>query len=282
MLFDERQLANLGLDVSTLVDRLAQENVNVTGGQLRDGQTEYMVRTVGELERPEQLREVVIDAGRGAIVRLDDVAEVRRGFQEREIITRIDGRESVEVAIYKAGGTNTVKVSDSVREGLEDVRQQLNRLDPGLEVTVITDQARYIRRSVSEVLQTALLGGLLAVIVLYLFLRSWQATAIIAGAIPVSVVGNLLPDVPVGHLAQHHVPGRPHPRDRAVGRQRHRRSGIDPAPAGRRQDRDRGRGDRRRPGGDRHHGVDPDLDLRLSAHRLRRRGGRRSSSPIKP
>ncbi len=188
VLVDERRLGSLGIGVETLVARLDQENVNLTGGRLRDGQTEYLVRTVGELLRPEQLRELVIDAGRGAIVRLGDVAEVRRGFREREIITRIDGRESVEIAIFKAGGTNTVKVSDAVREELETVRGQLAKIDPGLEVTVITDQARYIRRSVAEVLQTALLGGLLAVAVLYLFLRSWKTTLIIALAIPISVV----------------------------------------------------------------------------------------------
>ncbi len=188
VLVDERRLANLGLGVEMLIARLGQENVNLTGGRLRDGQTEYLVRTVGELLRPEQLRELVIDADRGAIVRLEDVATVRRGFQEREIITRIDGRESIEIAIYKAGGTNTVKVSDAVREGLETVRGQLAKIDPGLELTVITDQARYIRRSVAEVLQTALLGGLLAIAVLYLFLRSWKTTLIIALAIPVSVV----------------------------------------------------------------------------------------------
>ena len=188
VLVDERRLANQGLGVETLISRLGAENVNLTGGRLRDGQTEYLVRTVGELLRPEQLRELVIDAGRGAVVRLDDVANVRRGFREREIITRIDGRESVEIAIYKAGGTNTVKVSDAVRQGLETVRAQLAKIDPGLEVTVITDQARYIRRSVAEVLETALLGGLLAVAVLFLFLRSWKTTLIIALAIPISVV----------------------------------------------------------------------------------------------
>ncbi len=188
VLVDERRLANLGIGVEALIARLGQENVNLTGGRLRDGQTEYLVRTVGELLRPEQLRELVIDAGRGAIVRLEDVATVRRGFQEREIITRIDGRESVEIAIYKAGGTNTVKVSDAVRDGLEAVRDQLSKIDPGLELTVITDQARYIRRSVAEVLQTAMLGGLLAIAVLFLFLRSWKTTLIIALAIPISVV----------------------------------------------------------------------------------------------
>ena len=188
VLFDERRMANLGLGVETLISRLGQENVNLTGGRLRDGQIEYLVRTVGELRRPEELREVVIDADRGAIVRLAEVAEVRRGFREREIITRIDGRESVEVAIYKAGGTNTVKVSDAVKASLETVRSQLAKIDPELEVQVITDQARYIRRAVDEVLQTAMLGGLLAVLVLYLFLRSWKTTLIIAAAIPVSVV----------------------------------------------------------------------------------------------
>ena len=188
VLVDERRLANLGLGVEALVARLGGENVNLTGGRLRDGQTEYLVRTVGELLRPEQLRDLVIDAERGAIVRLSEVATVRRGFEEREIITRIDGRESVEIAIYKAGGTNTVKVSDAVRAGLETVRAQLAKVDPGLTVTVITDQARYIRRSVAEVLETALLGGLLAVVVLFLFLRSWKTTLIIALAIPISVV----------------------------------------------------------------------------------------------
>ncbi|MEM7586579.1 MAG: efflux RND transporter permease subunit, partial [Acidobacteriota bacterium] len=188
VLVDERRLANLGLSVDTLVARLGQENVNVTGGRLRDGQTEYLVRTVGELQRPEELRDVVIDANRGAVVRLEDVATVQRGFREREIITRIDGRESVEVAIYKAGGTNTVKVSDAVREGLEEVRERLAKIDPELEVTVITDQARYIRRSVEEVLETAMIGGLLAVLVLFLFLRSWKTTLIIAIAIPISVI----------------------------------------------------------------------------------------------
>ncbi|MEM7351721.1 MAG: efflux RND transporter permease subunit [Acidobacteriota bacterium] len=188
VLFDERRLANLGLGVDTLISRLGQENVNLTGGRLRDGQTEYLVRTVGELRRPEELRELVIDAGRGAIVRLEEVAEVSRGFREREIITRIDGRESVEVAIYKAGGTNTVKVSDAVKAGLETVREQLAKVDPELQMTVVTDQARYIRRSVDEVLETAMIGGLLAVLVLFLFLRSWKTTLIITAAIPVSVV----------------------------------------------------------------------------------------------
>ena len=70
---------------------------------------------INEFLRPEDLRPIVIDSSQGAIVRLEDVARVYKGHKEREIITRIDGQESVEVAIYKEGGTNTVAVSDAVR-----------------------------------------------------------------------------------------------------------------------------------------------------------------------
>jgi HAE1 family hydrophobic/amphiphilic exporter-1 len=185
---DERRLANLGLELDDVLDRLAQENINLTGGRLREGQTEYLVRTVNEFERPEDLLEVVIDSTQGAIVRVEDLALVYKGHKEREIITRINRKESVEVAVYKEGGTNTVTVSDAVREGIDSLTPQLQEIDPALETTIVTDQARYIRQSVSEVLRTALYGGMLAILVLFLFLRSWKTTLIIGIAIPISVV----------------------------------------------------------------------------------------------
>jgi len=185
---DERRLANLGLTVDRVLTRLAAENINLTGGRLREGQTEFLVRTINEFVRPEDLGPIVIDATRGAIVRLEDVAAVRRGHKEREVVTRIDGREAVEVAVYKEGGRNTVTVSDAVRGSLDELGSRLRQLDPGLRLTLITDQARYIRESVAEVLQTAVLGGALAILVLFLFLRSWKTTLIIGVAIPISVV----------------------------------------------------------------------------------------------
>jgi len=185
---DERKLASLGLSVGQVANRLAAENVNITGGSLRDGHTEYLVRTLNEFVRPEDMRSVVVQRTGDAIVRLSDVARVYTGHKEREIITRIDGAESVELAVYKEGGTNTVTVSNAVTDRLDSLRSELNRLDPNLNMDVITDQARYIRQAVSEVLETALYGGLLAILVLYLFLRSLKKTLIISVSIPVSVV----------------------------------------------------------------------------------------------
>jgi hydrophobic/amphiphilic exporter-1 (mainly G- bacteria), HAE1 family len=186
---DERKIGSLGLDVQAVVNRLAQENVNLTGGRLREGQTEYLVRTVNELLRPEDLRQIVVQRSpAGVVTRLADVARILKGSKEREIITRIDGRESVEVAIYKEGGTNTVTVVDSVREALAGVTARLATIDPSLEISQLTDQARYIRESIDAVVSSALLGGGLAILVLFLFLRSLKNTLIIGIAIPISVM----------------------------------------------------------------------------------------------
>ena len=185
---DERRLASLGLSVDQVLTRLASENINLTGGRLREGQTEYLVRTINEFLRAEDMESIVIDRSQGAIIRLTDVARVYKGHREREIVTRIGGQETVEIAVYKEGGTNTVAVAGAVLEGVEAVSADLAKLDPRLRLERITDQAGYIRQSVREVLDTAIIGGALAILILYLFLRSVKSTSIIGISIPVSVV----------------------------------------------------------------------------------------------
>jgi HAE1 family hydrophobic/amphiphilic exporter-1 len=189
---DERKVASLGLTVDEVVARLAQENVNLTGGRLQEGQAEYMVRTVMEIERAEDLNNIIIDTSGEGVVRLQDIARIVRGHKEREVITRINGHEAVEIAIYKEGGTNTVTVVDRVTDQLDSVRERLEATGRQLDLTVITDQARYIRQSVSDVLQSALIGGFLAVLVLSLFLRNFRSTSIIAVSIPISVIAAFL------------------------------------------------------------------------------------------
>ncbi len=122
---DERKITGLGLTVDRVLSRLAQENINLTGGRLRDGQTEYLVRTVNEFLRPADISRVVVDRQGGATITVADVARVYMGAREREVITRIDGLESVEVAVYKEGGTNTVQVADRVLARIEELRERL-------------------------------------------------------------------------------------------------------------------------------------------------------------
>ena len=185
---DERRLANLGLSLGLVSQRLAQENINLTGGRLQEGQTEYLVRTINEFDRPADMRSVVIDNSSGSIIRLEDIARIVRGHKEREAITRIDGQESVEIAIYKEGGTNSVTVVDAVNVQLEAVQEKLDGLGGRMQLTLITDQARYIRQSIDDVMRTAAIGGSLAILILLLFLGNIKPTLIIGISIPISVV----------------------------------------------------------------------------------------------
>jgi HAE1 family hydrophobic/amphiphilic exporter-1 len=185
---DEKKLAALNLSIRELTSRLSQENINLTGGTLRDGQSRYLVRTLNEFETVDEINEIVVAVRNGAPVRMRDVATVYSGYAERRIITRIDGKESVEIAIFKAADANTVAAAAQVRGELQRLEEEYAGKREPLKFTVVLDQSRFIQQSIDEVLNTAVAGGVLAVLILFLFLRSFKSTAIIALSIPLSVV----------------------------------------------------------------------------------------------
>ena len=184
----EPKLASLRIPLSQIVSRLSQENVNLTGGQLKDGETEYLVRTLNEFRTVDEIQDIVVAQRRGAIITLADVGTVKRGHKERSVIARINGQESVELAVYKEGDANTVTVSRRVTEALAAFERGAGELLGTARMKVVFDQATFIQESVSEVLNTAIIGGILAVIVLYLFLNTPKSTVIIGLSIPISVV----------------------------------------------------------------------------------------------
>jgi HAE1 family hydrophobic/amphiphilic exporter-1 len=182
---DEQRLAALGVPIDTVVQTLGAENVNAAGGRLRDRESQFLVRTLNQFEGPDDIAETVVFRGPEREVKLKEVASVTRAYREREIVTRIDGRPAVEVAIYKEGDANLVDVAARVRgrlSGLEEV------LPEGTRLEVLSDQSRFIQSAVRQVQSNALVGGLLAVLVLLVFLRDVRSTAIIALAIPASIV----------------------------------------------------------------------------------------------
>ncbi|MDP6779875.1 MAG: efflux RND transporter permease subunit, partial [Candidatus Latescibacteria bacterium] len=184
----EPKLASLRIPLSQIVSRLSQENVNLTGGQLKDGETEYLVRTLNEFRTVDEIQDIVVAQRRGAIITLADVGTVTKGHKERNVIARINGQESVELAVFKEGDANTVTVARRVREALEAFEKEAGELLGTARMEVVFDQSTFIQESVSEVLNTAIIGGILAVIVLYLFLNTPKSTAIISLSIPISVV----------------------------------------------------------------------------------------------
>jgi hydrophobic/amphiphilic exporter-1 (mainly G- bacteria), HAE1 family len=185
---DGPKLASMRISLAQVVTRLEQENVNLTGGQLKDGEAEYLVRTLNEFQNLDEIRDIVIGERQAAIITLADVGEIYRGHRERTVITRINGQESVELAVYKEGDANTVTVAGRIHEAIARFRKESNAILGASKMEVVFDQSVFIRESVAEVLNTAIMGGFLAIIILYLFLRSPQSTAIIGLSIPISVV----------------------------------------------------------------------------------------------
>jgi HAE1 family hydrophobic/amphiphilic exporter-1 len=195
---DEDRLAALGLTLDDLAQALRAENVNRPGGTLKDWSSVYLVRTLHEFTDLDQLRRTVVRDGPTGRVRVEDVATVRRGHRDRDEITRSEGEEVVEIALHREGSTNTLAVSAAIREALDGPaghpEQGLRgRMDDDLELTFLTDQSTYIDDAISQVRNAALLGFVIAVCVLYFFLRDLWATLIVGLTIPVSVVVTFLP-----------------------------------------------------------------------------------------
>jgi hydrophobic/amphiphilic exporter-1 (mainly G- bacteria), HAE1 family len=185
---NEQKIANLQLSITSITNALSQENINVTGGTLREGEAKYLVRTINEFQTVEEINEIIVALKNGAPVRLGDVGSAFRGYKEREIITRINGEESVQIAVFKAADANTVSVAATVREKLSALEKSYEGRKEPLKFDVVFDQSGFIKQSVDEVLNTALIGGILAVIILFIFLRSIKSTLIISLSIPLSVV----------------------------------------------------------------------------------------------
>ncbi|MBD3235438.1 MAG: MMPL family transporter, partial [Candidatus Eisenbacteria bacterium] len=182
---DEGKLTALGVPISALGAFLENQNVNAAGGRLRDRDAEFLVRTVNEFEGLEDIHDAILYEEAGRSVRLADVAQISRGYKEREIISRVQGQEAVELAVYKEGHANTVQVARSVKARLENLVEELPE---GARTQVLFDQSTFIEQSLAEVRSNALIGGILAIFVLYLFLRDRRSTAIVGVVIPLSVI----------------------------------------------------------------------------------------------
>jgi HAE1 family hydrophobic/amphiphilic exporter-1 len=186
---DQERLAALGIPIADVRNIIGVSNVNLPGGSLRGADTQFLIRTLNEFDSVEEIGEVIVAERDGAAVRLRDVATVRMGSKEREEITRVDGKECVEIAAFKEGDANTVNVARALRERIE---QWNEKLPEGDELAILFDQSHFIEQSINEVRSSAVIGGLLSIVVLYLFLREFRSTVIIAMTIPLAVVATFL------------------------------------------------------------------------------------------
>jgi HAE1 family hydrophobic/amphiphilic exporter-1 len=174
----------LGLPIDQLLNRLKEENINLPAGTLEQGLLDVTLRTPGVYTSLDELKNTVVAIREGVPIQLREIATVEDAWEKVTRIVRVNGRPGIRLSVNKQSGKNTVEVATGALKEIERINQDI----PQLDIVPIINTSDYIRRSISNVGTSILYGGVLAVLVLLLFLRNIPSTAIIATTIPISVV----------------------------------------------------------------------------------------------
>ena len=181
---DRARLQAYDFSFDQLANALALGNLNVPAGHINDIGRRFTVRVPEEYGSVEQIRNTMIMTPDGP-VRLSDVAQVRDTHKEQETVTRLNLKPTVNISVVKVAEANIVQTAARLREAVDELNRELPE---GTAVTVVLDRSEFARDSVADVTNNLLLGGLLAVIVVFLFLRSFRSTIIASFALPTSVI----------------------------------------------------------------------------------------------
>ncbi|NLI93399.1 MAG: efflux RND transporter permease subunit [Peptococcaceae bacterium] len=178
------KLQGYGISLDYLANILRAENINLPGGTVKKGSQELSVKTTGEFSSVEEIEQMLIPLPSGSTVQLKDVADVELKPDVQTTISKTNGNPGVSISIQKQSASNTVKVSEAAQAEIQSIQKELK----GVNLTVVSDNAVYIKRSLKQVSEHGMVGALLAVLVLYIFLRNVRSTLIIASSIPISII----------------------------------------------------------------------------------------------
>lgn len=180
---DQGRFNFLGLKIADVMNMISSSNVNLPVGKILQSDKFVPIRIIGRFDKVESIKNVFLySPAQDKIIRISDIATVRDGFRDKENISRENGKEIVSIYVQKAGDANTLSVCDDLAEEVEVIQF------PGITKSVTYNQSEFIRVSINRVASTAASGGIIAIIVLFLFLKNWKATILIGVSIPLSVV----------------------------------------------------------------------------------------------
>ena len=168
-----------------VMSALAKENIEIPGGRIEAATKEYSVKVKGEFPSVRDFNDLIVAWYQGAPVRIRDIGRADDGMEDRRTIVRFNGVPAVTIGIQKQSGTNTVEVVNRVKSEIEKIRKTL---PPGMVISAAFDQSTFIIRSIKEVQNHLIIGGILAVVAVFLFLRNFRTTLISALALPLSVI----------------------------------------------------------------------------------------------
>jgi HAE1 family hydrophobic/amphiphilic exporter-1 len=182
---DPVRMAALGMGVNEVVAGLSSENVNTPLGRLTLGATEMPLRISGKPTDPAGYASMVIGRRGADPIRLSDVATISDTIEEQRSLALVNGEPAVAIDITKQTKANTVDVVDKLRAAVDTLRTEL---PPGTEIQIVRDSSVFIRQAVADVEDSLIIGGLLTVIIVFLFLNSWRSTVITGLTLPISVI----------------------------------------------------------------------------------------------
>lgn len=182
---DVSKMESYGLSLSQISGAIASDSVSGTAGNVERGTKEYSLRVIGEYEDISDLENIQINLSTGGIISLKDIATIEDTYKDIDNYTYVDGQEALGLGVTKASGGNTVEVAEDTLKEIEDLQKNL---PVGVSLVVIQDTSEYITDSINMVVEHGLLGALIALILLYLFLRSARSTFVIIIVLPVSII----------------------------------------------------------------------------------------------
>lgn len=185
----QNRLSAYGLTMSTVSSALSRQNLELGGGKITEGIHDYTIRTTGEYSSIDQINETVITKVNGYAVRLSDLGTAYMGYKDKTSEVYINGEPGIYVNITKQSGKNTVSVAKAAREKMAEIEAVL---PADITMQIIQDSSESINDTINTLIESAYTGLILAVIVLFLFLKSGKSTLIIAISIPLSIVITLL------------------------------------------------------------------------------------------
>ncbi|MEZ4699201.1 MAG: efflux RND transporter permease subunit [Rhodothermales bacterium] len=181
---DRERLKASGLTPQDIQQAISRENSTLPGGNLKSGLNDLYVRTRGEYTEVGQIARTVVRVVNGKPIRVQDVGEVKDGFEDAFSLVELDDVPMIRFAVQKQSGANTVAVAEEVKAELE----RINKERTDIQLTVISDQSTFIQQSMDNVQSSALYGAFLALFILFIFLRNGSTTFIISLSIPISVI----------------------------------------------------------------------------------------------
>ena len=186
---EQNRLAAYGFTVTQVASALARQNLELGGGKLNEGQKDYVIRTTGEFANINEINNAVIATINGYDVKLQDIGRAFMGFADitREVF--INGENGIYISLTKQSGSNTVTVANNVYEKLSQLE---NTLPQDITLEIIRDDTDSIRETINTLVESALEGLVLAVLILFIFLQNFKSTIIIAISIPLSIIITLL------------------------------------------------------------------------------------------